>query len=87
MRQITLIVSHCFVKGYWKQNEAEGSYQARWRILSAIFDPFERHVEGLEDAQLQGKLASPVSPRDSTGWVRIDTEIKELSEKFAFANI
>lgn len=86
MRQITLIVSHCFVKDYWKQNEAEGSYQARRRILSAIFDPFERHVEGLEDAQLQGKLASPVSPRDSTGWVRIDTEIKELREKFAFAN-
>lgn len=73
-------------KDYWKQNDAEGSYQARRRILSAIFDPFERHVEGLEDAQLQGKLVSPVSPRDSTGWVRIDTEIKELREKFAFAN-
>ncbi|WP_232751667.1 hypothetical protein [Corynebacterium sp. HMSC074A09] len=73
-------------KDYWKQNGAEGSYQARRQILSAIFDPFERHVEGLEDAQLQGKLASPVSPRDSTGWVRIDTEIKELREKFAFAN-
>lgn len=70
---------------YWKRHGAVNSYQARRDILAEIFDPLEKFIEELEDRQIDGALAHPVSPRGRTGWQQVDQEVRELRVKFSSA--
>jgi len=72
-------------KSYWLRNNAHGSWQARRDLLNQVFLPISDELELLEDSLLSGNLAEAVSPTSSTGWPKVDEEIRELRRRFRTA--
>jgi hypothetical protein len=67
---------------YWNQNGGYGSWQARRDMITQFFEPLQARLEELEDGELAGELAEPVSPAASTGWPAVDIEVQELRRHF-----
>jgi hypothetical protein len=72
-------------KSYWLKNDGYGSWQARRDMLSVIFDDLHDQLADLEFRGLTSTLADPISPRERTGWARVDGEIAELRRHFQIA--
>lgn len=72
-------------RSYWNRNGAYGSYQARRDIIDGLFDPLTAQLFRLEEASLH-ELAEPTSPRQETGWIAVDDEIRELRRRFRSAS-
>lgn len=72
-------------RSYWLQNDGYGSWQARRDILNGIFEPMHEALAERESKSLSSTLAGAISPRERTGWPRVDEEIAELKRHFAQA--
>jgi hypothetical protein len=68
-------------RSYWVNNDGSGSWQARWDMLDAWFDPLHQRLIEMEDRSFEA-LAQPISPRHATGWPQVDEEIRELRRRF-----
>ncbi|WP_157105231.1 hypothetical protein [Rhodococcoides kyotonense] len=60
---------------YWNRNGAYGSWQARRDILDQYFEPLHKFLGEREAKSLTSTLVSAISPRQVTGWPRVDEEI------------
>ncbi|MBY6413924.1 hypothetical protein HQ346_19705 [Rhodococcus sp. BP-252] len=60
---------------YWNRNGAYGSWQARRDILDQYFEPLHKFLGEREAKLLTSTLVSAISPRQVTGWPRVDEEI------------
>ena len=74
-------------RGYWigEGLSGNGGWEARRRVLRQHLDPIDDQLERLEEAQILSELAQPVSPRGTTGWSAVDTEIAALRQRFKTA--
>ena len=59
---------------------------ARRRLLAEHFEPLHARLGQLEDSALASNLAEPVSALTTTGWPRVDEEIRELRRSFRSAS-
>ncbi|MDD7965893.1 hypothetical protein [Actinomycetospora lemnae] len=66
---------------YWNKNGGYGSWQARRDMVHELLEPVRLTLDGLEELSFD-ELAEPASPRNVTGWPRVDEEIKELRRRF-----
>lgn len=69
-------------RSFWVRDGARGSWQARRDILDAIFNDLHEQLADLESGVLTSSLAEAVSPRERTGWARVDEKIAELRRHF-----
>lgn len=67
---------------YWIAHDGHGSWAARRRMASELFDPLHERLETLEDETLRDELVTPVSPRGRTGWEKVDIEVDDLRRHF-----
>ena len=72
-------------RGYWIRKGARGSWQARRDLLASEFDPIHGELARREDQALANDLVEQVSPRGTTGWPKVDEEIRELRRRFRSA--
>lgn len=70
---------------FWIREGAANSYQARRNILSRLFDDIHERLVQLELSTIESTLSSPISPRGTTGWPRVDEELAELRRHFSQA--
>ena len=70
---------------FWIRDGAANSYQARRDILSRLFDDIHERLVQLELSTIESTLSSPISPRGTTGWPRVDEELAELRRHFSQA--
>ena len=70
---------------YWLKENASGSWQARRDLLETLFGPLHEQLLSLEEDTFDA-LVDPVSPHGSTGWPRVDEEIRELRRRFQTAS-
>lgn len=69
-------------RSWWIRNDARGSYQARRKLLSGVFDSLHDELALMEQRSFTPSLVEPISPRARTGWSGVDTEISELRRHF-----
>jgi len=69
-------------RAYWGAHNGRGSWEARRIMVHELFEPLHEELEQREDDVLKGELAEPISPRRTTGWADVDTEISELRRHF-----
>lgn len=74
-------------KKHWRTSGAtgNGSWQLRRDMLDELFEPLHQALADRETAALNSDLVSPISPRMSTGWPRVDEELNEMRRHFAEA--
>lgn len=72
-------------RSYWLRKGARGSWQARRDLLASEFGPIHEELVRREDQELAADLVEPVSPRGTTGWPKVDDEIRELRRRFRSA--
>lgn len=75
-------------KNHWVRlgYSGPGGYRARRQLLAEHFEPLHARLAGMEDAAMASNLAEPVSARTTTGWPRVDEEIRELRRRFRAAS-
>ena len=75
-------------RGYWIDQglSGGGGWEARRKLLRQHLDPIDDQLKRLEEAQFRSELAQPVSPRGTTGWSAVDTEIAALRQRFKTAS-
>lgn len=72
---------------YWSSVGAsgDGGWQKRRDIVAKFFEPVIDALERAEEEQFRAELVEAVSPRPTTGWVRVDEEIAGLRVRFRTA--
>jgi len=73
---------------HWRSVGASGSggWQARRDILDSHFDPLHELLDEREAGSITSTLAVAISPRQVTGWPRVDEEVAELRRHFESAS-
>lgn len=73
---------------HWKRVGAsgDGGYQKRRSILHEFFEPLHQTLAEREAGSISSSLAVAISPRRTTGWLRVDEEISELRRHFESAS-
>lgn len=71
---------------FWSANGGYGSWAARRAIVQTYLGPVEDELERMEDAQIQGTVASPVTDAALLGWPAVDEELRELKRRFRTAS-
>lgn len=69
-------------RNHWIKKDCANSYQARRDLLAELFEPIHARLTAMEDQALESVLANPVTPHQSTGWPKVDQEIRELRRRF-----
>jgi hypothetical protein len=72
-------------RAYWIAEGMAGSYAARTTYIDREFQPIEDQILRMSVTNWEDVLITPVSPHDGTGWNLLDSEIRELRQRFAMA--
>ncbi|WP_084128947.1 hypothetical protein [Demequina sp. NBRC 110055] len=72
-------------RSYWGREGCYGSWQCRRELLEKHFGPLEDALDQLLNEQSGSVTAEAVSPRQTTGWPRVDEEIVALKFRFRTA--
>ena len=69
-------------RSHWLRKDCAYSWQARRDLLEDHFEPLHRQLSELEEREFEAQLAEPVTPRDGTGWTKVDAEVRVLRRRF-----